>query len=96
LGESEYLGWTFVSRISDSNNKDTSSSLGYSVELSVTHTPRDAIPEADNAVDDGGEVSTTSAAEEPRNVLCDHPLGISFSNEAMEFPPKCSTVSSQA
>jgi hypothetical protein len=79
-----------------SHDKDTSSSLGHSEVLSVKHTPADRIPEFGNAVDDGGEVSTASAAEEARNILSDHPCGTSLSNEAMELPPKRSTVSSQA
>jgi hypothetical protein len=79
-----------------SDNEQTSTSLGHSEVLSVKDPPDHAIPEFGKAVDDGGEVSTASRTEEARNIFSDNPLGVSFSNEAMELPPESATVSSQS
>ena len=72
FAESEYLGWTpDVSKMSD--NEHTAAALWDSEILSIEYSPRHAIPEFIQRVEDEGKVASLMRGEKSGNLLDEYP-----------------------
>jgi hypothetical protein len=84
LGLKEYLGWASGSKMSD--NEDATTALGDSEELRVKNSPRQAIPELAQGIEDDREITSASGSKEAWNVLDDDPLRQRLPRDADELP----------
>jgi predicted phage gp36 major capsid-like protein len=95
LGLKKYLdrsGW--VSKTS--GNEDTTAALGDSEELSVQHSPANAIPEVSQGPDDGSHVPSVVGRQETGDVLKNEPAWAHLVGQPHDLPEQPRACASQA